>query len=154
MNNDQALHPCVTVVDTSPKVLADTLLEIGAIEYNNKKTIERLSEELRWVTNQRNELGNANAKLSILVTETKEQLNKRVEQLDQMTKRLDDLHNSVEYYSRKDKRGITVRDAIISELLAGYHISRAHKRKIKELLEPETVVVCGGEAPNNYAKAE
>lgn len=134
--DEQSTKPAMefTMVDNTPTIMAQTLMEMGKM-YGNLQ--ESLSAESYW----RKEEIRQHA-------ETKKQLDNYIKLLkeasDRIAKReamLDDIKMSMEVNSEvldNAKRELVVRDTIIERLLKEYSVTSSDKRKIKNLLKPIT----------------
>lgn len=129
-------QPQEVVVENSPKVLAQTLIEVGKIAGTLEHQLDMQRRETHYLHEERRDLNHKLRKVNMIQLETADKLAKRESQLEDKENAFKQYVNAQDYYRHNLKQDIIVRDAIIDKLLDKYKfdISNADKRKIKKLL--------------------
>lgn len=133
MNDHQPNYSTVhTIVDNSPNILAKTVLEMGAIVNNDRRTLELLKSDLEWIRREKEQLQERVSKLNVLLTEEEKKSERLSDKLTTTNVSMKELEIKFDW----TRQQVVVRDTIIDQLLKTYKISSKDKRKIKLLRQP------------------
>jgi predicted nucleic acid-binding Zn-ribbon protein len=127
-------HPSVvhTVTETSAKLLAETLIEMGVISVENARAVSHIKLDLQNAEYDVKRKSEELDKLRTLMTTYADKLTTMEKQLKTAEEDMKHLRE----YSRKSIQGAVMRDVVIEELLKRYKITKADRTRIKKLLTP------------------
>jgi hypothetical protein len=126
-------HPSVvhTVTETSAKLLAETLIEMGVISVENARAVSHIKLDLQNAEYDVKRKSEELDKMRALMNTYLDKLLIAEKQLKTADANMKDLRE----HARKVVQGSIMRDVAIDELLKRYKISRKDRMKIKKLRE-------------------
>jgi hypothetical protein len=121
------------LTETSSKLLAGTLLEMGAMLSEHERIITQLKQELNWTSQESAERLRSLDKTKEHLTRTQDVFGKKVAEFDDKATAFQERLNFILKKNSDLKLELIARDSIIDSLLTKYNITPSDKKKIKML---------------------
>lgn len=121
-----------TIVDNSPKLLAETLIEIGKQVAGNKSIVESLQYTVNDLEESLKAAKSETRGLGTLRVTLEQEIKKRVIEISDLKREVEGL--AVDAKTMREM--VVIRDSIIEGILREYKIKPKDKKKIKELRSP------------------